>query len=62
VQTITLNVAGGGAGTFEQKARLDIATHVKLAPGDYVEFSGTAEAEAQSGVICWRVPRLPGSD
>jgi CzcA family heavy metal efflux pump len=48
VQTITLNVAGGDAGTFEQKARQDIAAHVKLAPGDYVEFSGTAEAEAQS--------------
>ena len=48
VQTITLNVAGGDAGTFEQKARQQIAAQVKLALGDYVEFSGTAEAEAQS--------------
>jgi CzcA family heavy metal efflux pump len=48
VQTITLNVAGGGAEDFVRNAQRAIAQHVKLAPGDYVQFSGTAEAEAQS--------------
>jgi len=48
VQTITLNVAGGNAGAFVRDARRAIAAKVKLAPGDYVQFSGTAEAEAQS--------------
>ncbi|HEY4050173.1 MAG TPA: efflux RND transporter permease subunit [Acidobacteriaceae bacterium] len=48
VQTITLNVAGGDAGAFVRKAQGQIATDVKFAPGDYVQFHGTAEAEAQS--------------
>lgn len=48
VQTITLNVAGGDATTFVRSAEQAIAAKVKLAPGNYVQFSGTAEAEAQS--------------
>ncbi len=48
VQTITLNVAGGDATAFVRNAQRAIAAKVKLAPGDYVQFSGTAEAEAQA--------------
>lgn len=48
VQTITLDVAGGDAGAFVRQAQHQIAARVKLAPGDYVQFSGTAEAEAQA--------------
>ena len=48
VQTITLNVAGSDSGTFVRDAQQQIAAKVKFSPGDYVQFSGTAEAEAQS--------------
>lgn len=48
VQTITLNVAGGDAASFVRKAQKQIDAKVKLAPGDYVQFSGTAEAQARS--------------
>jgi Cu/Ag efflux pump CusA len=48
VQTVTLNVAGGDASAFVRTAQQQIAAKVKLAPGDYVQFTGTAEAEAQS--------------
>jgi len=48
VQTITLNVAGGDAEGFVHRAQREIAANVKLAPGDYVQFTGTAEAEAQA--------------
>jgi Cu/Ag efflux pump CusA len=48
VQTITLNVVGGNTGAFVRSAQQQIAAKVKLAPGDYVQFSGTAEAEAQA--------------
>ena len=48
VQTITLNVAGGDVSSFVRDARQQIAAKVRLAPGDYVQFSGTAEAEMQS--------------
>lgn len=48
VQTITLNAKGGDTSAFVNRARQEIASRVKLAPGDYVQFSGTAEAEAQS--------------
>ncbi len=48
VQTITLNVAGGNVSTFVSNAQKQIAAKVKFAPGNYVEFSGTAEAQAQS--------------
>lgn len=48
VQTITLNVAGGNVSSFVSNAQKQIAAKVKFAPGNYVEFSGTAEAQAQS--------------
>src|SRR5579863_9337259 len=48
VQTITLNVAGSDTGAFVRNAQQQIAAKVRFAPGDYVQFSGTAEAEAQS--------------
>lgn len=48
VQTITLNVTAGDTSSFERMARREISADVKLAPGDYIEFSGTAEAQAQS--------------
>ena len=48
VQTITLNVAGDRADRFVQKAQAELAAKVHLAPGDYIQFTGTAEAQAQS--------------
>jgi CzcA family heavy metal efflux pump len=48
VQTITLNVAGNGTDAFVQSAKAQIAAKVHLAPGDYVQFTGTAAAQAQS--------------
>ena len=48
VQTITLNVPGGDVTAFVRRATQQIARKVNLAPGDYVQFGGTAEAEAQS--------------
>jgi CzcA family heavy metal efflux pump len=48
VQTITLNVAGGRADEFVKNAQAEIAAKVHLAPGDYVQFTGTAAAQSQS--------------
>jgi CzcA family heavy metal efflux pump len=48
VQTITLNVAGNNTDAFVQNAQAQIAAKVHLAPGDYVQFTGTAAAQAQS--------------
>jgi CzcA family heavy metal efflux pump len=48
VQTITLNVAGGDVDAFVQNAQRQIAAKVALAPGNYVQFGGTAAAQAQS--------------
>ncbi|MHB1744553.1 MAG: efflux RND transporter permease subunit, partial [Acidobacteriaceae bacterium] len=48
VQTITLNVAGGNVAAFVQDAQKGIAAKVTLAPGNYVQFGGTALAQAQS--------------
>jgi Cu/Ag efflux pump CusA len=48
VQTITLNIAGGDADAFVQNAQRQIAAKVALAPGNYVQFGGTAAAQAQS--------------
>jgi len=48
VQTITLNVAGNGTDAFVENAKARIAAEVHLAPGDYVQFTGTAAAQAQS--------------
>jgi Cu/Ag efflux pump CusA len=48
VQTITLNVAGGNVDAFVQSARKQIAAKVALAPGNYIQFGGTAAAQGQS--------------
>ncbi len=48
VQTITLNIAGSNTTAFSSKAQAEIAAKVHLAPGDYVQFTGTAAAQAQS--------------
>jgi CzcA family heavy metal efflux pump len=48
VQTITCNVNGTGVGTFVSDAKKRIASLVHLPSGNYIEFSGTAEAQAQS--------------
>ncbi len=48
VQTITLNVAGNRADEFVKNAQAEIAAKVHLAPGDYVQFTGTAAAQSQS--------------
>jgi Cu/Ag efflux pump CusA len=48
VQTITLNVAGSNTDPFVRNAQAQIAAKVHLAPGDYVQFTGTAAAQAQS--------------
>jgi len=48
VQTITLNVAANRADSFVRDAQAQIAAKVHMASGDYVEFTGTAAAQAQS--------------
>lgn len=48
VQTITLNVKGGAAAAFVTRAQRAIAAKVNLVPGNYVQFGGTALAQAQS--------------
>jgi CzcA family heavy metal efflux pump len=48
VQTITLNVAGGNVDAFVRNAQKQIAAKVPLAPGNYIQFGGTAAAQAQS--------------
>jgi CzcA family heavy metal efflux pump len=48
VQTITLNIAGNDTASFTRKAQARIAASIHLASGDYVQFTGTAAAQAQS--------------
>lgn len=48
VQTITCNVSGVPIDSFVQNARKQILAQISLPPGSYVEFSGTAAAQAQS--------------
>lgn len=48
VQTITCNVAGRNVTSFVAAAKKSIARDVQLAKGNYVEFGGTAEAQAAS--------------
>ena len=51
VQTITLNVAGGNVATFVQDAQKEIAAKVTLAPGNYVQFGGTALAQSRHDLL-----------
>ncbi|MBI3343777.1 MAG: efflux RND transporter permease subunit [Gammaproteobacteria bacterium] len=48
VQTVTANVAGRDVVSFVAAAKQRIAQDVRLAPGNYVEFGGTAVAQAAS--------------
>ena len=48
VQTITCNVAGRDVASFVSEARRAVAARVSLPSSAYVEFTGSAEAEAQS--------------
>lgn len=48
VQTITCNVSGRDVASFVEQAQALIAKEAKLAPGDYVEFGGAAQAQAQA--------------
>ena len=48
VQAVTCNVAGKDVVSFVAAAKQRITQDVRLAPGNYVEFSGTAEAQTAS--------------
>lgn len=48
VQTVTCNVAGRDVKSFVAEAKQQISAKVSLSTGSYVEFGGTAEAQAQS--------------
>ncbi|MHB1862336.1 MAG: efflux RND transporter permease subunit [Gemmatimonadaceae bacterium] len=48
VQTITANVAGGNVTGFVAEAQRRIAQQVRLPAGVYLQWSGQAEAQAQS--------------
>jgi Cu/Ag efflux pump CusA len=48
IQTVTANVAGRDLETFEELVRARVAKDVKLAPGNYAVFTGTARAQAQA--------------
>lgn len=48
VQTITCNVSGLGADTFVQNARKLLQSRVSFPAGTYLDFAGTAAAQAQS--------------
>src|SRR5205823_11352730 len=48
VQAVTCNVAGRDVNSFVADARRRIAQNVTLPQGSYVEFTGTAAAQAQS--------------
>lgn len=46
--SVTFNVAGGSISAIVEAARHRIGSEVKLPPGTYVQFTGTAEAQAQA--------------
>ncbi len=48
VQTVTCNVSGRDVGSFVAEAKKQIASKVSLPVGSYVEFGGTAEAQART--------------
>ncbi|WP_346840084.1 efflux RND transporter permease subunit [Microbulbifer sp. SAOS-129_SWC] len=48
VQAVTANTAGRDVASFVAEAKRKIAHEVQLAPGHYIEFGGTAEAQAAS--------------
>jgi Cu/Ag efflux pump CusA len=48
LQTVTANVAGSDVASFVRMAQAAIAAKVELPAGTYLQFAGTAEAQAQS--------------
>jgi ABC-type multidrug transport system ATPase subunit len=48
LQTVTANVAGNDVAAFVRAAQAAIAARVQLPAGSYLQFAGTAEAQAQS--------------
>ena len=48
VQTVTANVAGRDVGSFVAEARRRLASAVSLPAGTYMEFAGSAQAQARS--------------
>jgi len=48
LQTVTANVAGRDVASFVQEAQAAVAAKVNLPSGVYVEFAGSAQAQAQS--------------
>ncbi len=48
VQAVTCNVAGRDVVSFTTEAKRRIMQELQLAPGNYVEFGGTAAAQARS--------------
>jgi len=48
LQTVTANVAGRDVASFVQEAKTAVAANVPLPAGVYVEFAGSAQAQAQS--------------
>jgi Cu/Ag efflux pump CusA len=48
VSSVTFNIAGGSTAAVVQAAKSHIASQVKLPPGVYLEFTGSAEAQKQA--------------
>jgi Cu/Ag efflux pump CusA len=48
LQTVTANIAGNDVASFVRMAQAAIAAKVELPAGTYLQFAGTAEAQAQS--------------
>ena len=48
LQTVTADVAGGDVVSYVAEAQKAVAAKVRLPPGVYVEFAGSAEAQAHS--------------
>lgn len=48
IQTVTANVTGRDIESFSEEVKTRIRDEVELSPGNYLAFSGEAEAQAQS--------------
>ncbi|HWU33686.1 MAG TPA: efflux RND transporter permease subunit [Methylovorus sp.] len=48
IQTVTANVNGRDIASFSEEVKTRIRDEVELSPGNYLAFSGEAEAQAQS--------------
>jgi CzcA family heavy metal efflux pump len=50
IQTVTANFSGRDLDKFERRTRAVIAERVRLSPGNYMVFSGTAESQRQARI------------